>query len=114
VRLFDKATSMHRLWDSVMIERTGKTEEFWLTDLAALETAENRAAWMKGTVEDWATESLLAARDAYVVPGSDQRIKSGQKLSDDYLARHLPVVRRRLCQAGFRLAWVLNGAFQPN
>ncbi len=54
--------------------------------------------------EEWATESLLAARDAYVFPGTDQRIKSGQKLSGEYLERHMPVVRQRLCEAGLRLA----------
>ena len=34
----------------------------------------------EGTVEDWATESLLAAREAYVDPATGQRIKSGTKL----------------------------------
>jgi S1/P1 Nuclease len=99
---------MHGLWDSGRIE--SKSEDFWLTDLTELDTPENRAAWMRASVEEWATESLLAAHDAYVVPGSDQRMKSGQKLGDEYLARQLPVVRRRLCQAGVRLAWVLNEA----
>jgi hypothetical protein len=44
---------------------------------------------MNGTVEECATESVLAARDAYVVRGSERRIKFGQKLSGEYLARHL-------------------------
>ncbi len=94
-----------------MIERTSKSEEFWLNDLAALDTAENRAAWMKGTVEEWATESLLAARQAYQVPETGKRLKPGQKLAGAYLEANLPVVRRRLYQAGVRLAWVLNEAF---
>jgi hypothetical protein len=55
---------MHALWDTLMIEHESKSEEVWLTDLAEIDTPENRAVWMKGTVEDWATESLLAARDA--------------------------------------------------
>ena len=66
--------------------------------------------WMKGTVEDWATESLLAARQAYQVPETGERLKSGQKLGD--------VTRKRICrsfvgdlsQAGLRLAMVLNEA----
>ena len=62
VRFFDRGTNMHRLWDSDMIARVGTTEEFWLNDLGALDSPENRAAAMKGTVEDWATESILAAR----------------------------------------------------
>jgi hypothetical protein len=111
VRWFDRGSNMHRVWDSGIIERAGNTEDFWLADLAELDTAENRTAWMAGTVEDWATESLIAAREAYQLPGTDKRLKSGQKLGDEYQAKHLPVVRRRLCQAGLRLAMVLNEAF---
>ena len=114
VRWFDRGLNMHRLWDSAIIERAGNTEGFWLADLNQLDTDENRAAWMSGTVEDWATESLLAARAAYQVPGTDLRIKSGQKLADDYYKANLPVARRRLCQAGLRLAWVLNEVFPGN
>jgi hypothetical protein len=66
---------------------------------------------MKGTVEEWATESLLVARQAYQVPETGKRLKPGQKLADAYLEANLPVVRRWLYQAGVRLAWVLNGAF---
>jgi nuclease S1 len=68
----------------------------------------------EGVPEDWASESLLAARAAYQIPGTDERLKSGQKLGDDFQAIHLPVVRRQLAQAGMRLAWVLNEAFDPN
>ena len=44
VRFFDRGTNMHDLWDSGMIERIGKTETFWLNDLAALDTPEDRQA----------------------------------------------------------------------
>jgi nuclease S1 len=114
VRWYDRGSNMHRVWDSGIIERAGTTEEFWLGDLAALNTPENRTAWTGGTVEDWATESLLAARAAYRVPGMDVRIKPGQKLADEYQDANLPVARRRLAQAGLRLAWVLNEAFPEN
>jgi nuclease S1 len=77
VRFFDKGTNMHRLWDSDMIQRTGNTEKFWLADLGQLDTPEARSAAMKGTVEDWATESLLAARQAYQDPVTGKRIKPG-------------------------------------
>jgi hypothetical protein len=111
IRFYDRGSNMHRLWDNDIIEHVSRSEDFWLADLTKLDTAENRAAWVGGSVEDWATESLLAARAAYQVPGADKRIKSGQKLGDEYQAVHLPVVRRRLCQAGLRLAMVLNEAF---
>ena len=77
VRFFDRGTNMHSLWDSGMIEYICDTEDFWLKDLAALDTPQARAAAMKGTIEDWATESLLAARQAYQVPETGKRLKSG-------------------------------------
>jgi hypothetical protein len=80
VRFFDKGTNMHRPWDSDMIERVGDTEDFWLAGLAALVTPEARAIVMKGTVEDWATDSLLAARQDRHVPETGNRLKPGQKL----------------------------------
>jgi nuclease S1 len=55
-----------------------------LADLSQLDIEQNRADWMAGTVEEWATESLLAARAAYQVPGTDKRLKSGQKLAEEY------------------------------
>ena len=97
-----------------MIERVSNNEDFWLTDLAALDTPEARQEAMKGTVEDWATESLLAARQAYQVPETGKRLKSGQKLGDAYLEANLPVVRQRLYQGGVRLAMVLNEAFDSH
>jgi hypothetical protein len=41
---------MHRDWDSGIIDRAGSTDDFWLGVLAALDSPENRAAWIKGTV----------------------------------------------------------------
>ena len=78
---------------------------------AELDTPNKRAEAMKGTVEDWATESLLLARAAYQVPETGKRLKAGQKLGDAYLNIHLPVVRKRLYQASIRLALVLNEVF---
>ena len=41
-------------------------------------------------------------------------IKLGTKLGDAYQARSLPVVKRRLYQAGGRLAWMLDEAFRQD
>jgi len=65
VRWFDSGSNLHRLWDSGIIEWNTKSEDVWLAELAELDTAENQAKWMAGTVEDWATVSLLAAREAF-------------------------------------------------
>jgi hypothetical protein len=111
VRFFDKGTNMHKLWDTDMIERVSKDEVVWLKDIATLESPKAFADAEKGTVEEWATESLLAAREAYQNPATGQRIKPGAKLGDAYQEKSLPVVRHRLYQAGVRLAMVLNDCF---
>ena len=111
VRFFDRGTNMHSLWDSGMIEFICDTEDFWLKDLAALDSPAARRAASTGTIEDWATESLLAARQAYRVPETGKRLKSGQKLSNAYLDANLPLLRQRLYQASVRLAMVLNQTF---
>ena len=79
-----------------------------------MDTPEALAAAQKGSVEDWATESLLASREAYVDPATGQRMKPGAKLGDAYQAKSLPVAKQRLYRAGARLAWVLNEAFRGN
>jgi hypothetical protein len=61
VRWFDSGSNMHRVWDTDIIKRNTRSEDVWLTELAELDTAENCKAWMAGTVEDRATESLVAA-----------------------------------------------------
>jgi hypothetical protein len=66
---------------------------------------------MSGSVEDWATESLLAARGAYQDPTTGMRIRPGTRLGDAYQETNLPTVRRRLYQGGVRLATVLNGVW---
>ena len=53
-------------------------------------TPEKAAAWSKGTVEDWATESLADARLAYRLPGSNEFIKRGARLGKGYASSRYP------------------------
>ena len=80
---------MHRVWDTGIIERASRDEARWLDDLIAMDTPEARQKAQGGSVEDWATESLLAAREAYQDPETGNRIKSGAKLGDPYYERNL-------------------------
>jgi hypothetical protein len=111
VVFFEEDTNMHRLFDSGLIEHFSPSEEDWLKELTVLASPQSPVTPSDGTVEDWATESLWFARMAYQDPATGTRIKSGTKLGEAYLANNLPVVRQRLCQAGLRLAMVLNAAF---
>ncbi len=111
IQFFDQGTNLHRLWDSDMILRAGTDEGKWLDVLVAMDTPEARARTMSGRVEDWATESLRAARKAYSNPATGRMIRKGTKLGERYQQANLPVARRRLYQSGIRLAMVLNEVF---
>jgi hypothetical protein len=66
VRSFDRGMNMHSLCDSGMIERVSKNEDYSIKQLPVLPSLQSRDTTTEGTVEDWATESLLAARQAYL------------------------------------------------
>ena len=51
--------------------------------------APEKATTAQMSVEDWATESLLAAREAYQDPTTGMRIKAGAKLSEQILLQEL-------------------------
>jgi hypothetical protein len=110
VRFFKTGTNMHALWDRLLIENRSKDEAKWLAELVDLGTGEERAEWSKGAVEDWATESLRAAKIAYAVPGTDRLVERGEKLGGEYFQANIDVVRERLAKGGVRLARVLNEA----
>jgi hypothetical protein len=101
---------MHRVRNSGIIQRAGGNEDTWFADLKAMDTPENRDKAPKGTVDDWATASLLTARQVYQNPTTGLRIKPGAKLANAYQEAHGSVVRLRLYQAGTRLAIVINDA----
>jgi hypothetical protein len=111
VQFFDRGSNMHRVWDSGIIERVDRNEDRWLAVLTVMNKPEARAKAQRGTIEDWATESLLAARNAYRDPATGRTIQRGDRLGEAYLEANLPVVRQRLFQAGVRVAMVLNEVF---
>ncbi len=111
VRFFGQGSNLHRVWDSGLIERHNPDESAWVAELKTAATPENLARWSNGRVEDWADESLQAAKRAYRVPGQTVELQPGARLGEAYLTTHLPTVRTRLAQSGTRLAWILNETF---
>jgi len=83
-----------------------------LRELNALATPQMAAAWTKGNVEDWATESLVEAKLAYCLPGTDKLIPSGANLGEDYCRFALPIIQQRLAKSAVRLASMLNQIFK--
>ncbi len=112
VRFFDTGSNLHRMWDSQIIEWHSVNEAAWAAELEAIATPAAVQAWSKGTVEDWATESLADARLAFRLPGTDRLINSGTRLGDGYCRFALPIIQQRLAQAGIRVALTLHEVFK--
>jgi len=65
-----------------------------------------RIAWQSVTPTDWANESLALTIE-YVYP-----LPESHEISEEYVIRAMPILHRRLVQAGVRLAWLLNEALK--
>ena len=115
VRFLNQArgTNLHHVWDSSLVDHAGRDRAAWVERVEALATPEKVEEWSKGDVEDWATESLQAAKVAYRDPkGGDGPMAGGTALGEDYVEQCMPIVRLRLSQAGVRLANELNAIFK--
>jgi S1/P1 Nuclease len=126
------APNLHGVWDTNILERatTGKTVDQVASDLDQ-SFRSKIARWQKGSanVDDWAWESYrLAMKNVYdklplQIPMeteqpitscaddnhvSTRMLKLNERLEEPYQRMAIPIVRRRLAQAGARLALLLN------
>lgn len=109
-------TNLHHVWDAYLFGAEGGDIYFWAKYLQRDIDSGRRAAIMRGTPYDWAVESHGIARD-FCYP----RLKKEQftfiktslpELSSGYARAARPIVRRRILQAGLRLASLLNSIFK--
>jgi hypothetical protein len=112
VRFFDLGSKLHRVWDSQIIEWHSTDEGEWLRELNTLATPDVAPAWSKGSVEDWATESLMEARLTYYLLANDMLIASGTKLGEEYCRLALPIIQLQLAKSAVRVASTLNQIFR--
>lgn len=96
---FGRPSNLHSVWDSGMIDhqKLSYTEFTGFIDHASAEQIER---WQHSGVRDWLLESVKLRKQVYAVGERD--------LGYDYEYRNLPTVKRRLLQAGIRLAGLLN------
>jgi hypothetical protein len=113
VQFDGRGTNLHRVWDSDLLRHLGGDDRAWVHRATSLLTPGNVEAWSATHVEDWADESLAAAKTAYRWPASGARpIGAGAELGDDYATMADPILRERLAKAGLRLADELNAIFK--
>lgn len=111
VQFFDKGSNLHRVWDSDLLEHANLARSQYTQALEKQITPDRAAEWSRGSVEDWANESLQFARKAYTQPGTTGELRKGAKLGQPYYEANLPLAEQRIEQAGVRLASLLNAAF---
>ena len=112
VQFYDEGTNLHRLWDSDLIHAVGGNDHIWVERVEQRITPETAKAWSAGTVEDWAGETLRAAKLAYQErEGATGPMPSGTILGSAYLKRADPILREQMAKAGVRLAHDLNTIF---
>jgi nuclease S1 len=106
----DDRTNLHQVWDSGLFRVGFKGERELVDELTFLARQPENKDWIRGNIEDWVDESLEAARQAYRVPGSRDRLRTGVRLGREYQDANLSLATRRLAQSGLRLSDVLNAA----
>jgi hypothetical protein len=119
-----KETNLHALWDEGMIEFTKLSFTEMANYVSQGRTRAEIHAWKNGDVLAWALESKLMRASLYPenvniseAPlslkqycRSDIVVTSSEmpKLAYEYSYKFIPLVEKRLFQAGLRLAMVLN------
>jgi len=116
-----KPTNLHAAWDSSIVDE----EQLSFSELAAkLErhiSPTDVIAWSDVNPRDWVTESAELRDRVYPTAADMPKPVKGKKrrkhqpvlpdLSYSYVYRFMPVMERRLSQAGVRLAAYLNAIF---
>ena len=102
LRFRGEGTNLHKLWDSDLIRTRGLRAGRYADALLAAAAQPVASAWREGAAARWAEESCAIARDAlYPTP---------RRIDEAYLLRSLPLLDRRMLEAGLRLAAVLQAS----
>lgn len=103
VNWFRTESNLHRVWDSDMIDDT-KLSYTELAQSLDKPTKEQMTAWQKSSVREWANESQSYKDNVYNTGNG--------RLGYEYSYKNFHIVRKRLLQAGVRLAGILNEIYK--
>lgn len=104
VRFDNKGTNLHSLWDSKLIDHEGLSESDIAKNYDVATNAEIRQ-WQADSPMEWIWESYQVSSELYA------QVKPGQNIDEAYYQKYIPVIRKRIDQAGIRLAGELNRLF---
>jgi nuclease S1 len=102
VTWFGRDTNLHAVWDSALVDDEQLSFTEWAERLNRRTTPEEVIRWWVENPVVWIAESAQIRDTLY---------PDKPELSYDYVYRHAPTVRRRLAQAGVRLAAYLNRVY---
>jgi hypothetical protein len=104
VRFDYKGTNLHSLWDSKLIDHEGLNE----ADIAKqydVATPAQIKQWQSDSPMEWIWESYQISSELYA------QVKPGKDIDEAYCQKYIPVIHKRIGQAGIRLAGELNKLF---
>jgi hypothetical protein len=107
--------NLHRIWDSAIAERAITSGE---SPIVRRYSEQERAELAGGSPADWGRESWQLARDfvypnAFDTDACSVDLPDEAALTQEDIEQATPVARRRLQQAGLRIADLLESAFAP-
>jgi len=101
--------NLHWLWDTGLIERINSSDSALAETIGRRITDRDRAAWDKGSVEDWVLEGHRLARTvAYQGLGN----ATPAVISPEYERLADQTIETQLARAGVRLAFLLNNTLR--
>ena len=98
-------TNLHTVWDSSMLQSTELSYSEMAAFLENKTSPDDMKEWQSQGLMAWVEESLALRNTVYTVP------LSGSSASYTYAYQNLPVIEKRMTQAGVRLANELNRIF---
>ena len=98
-------TNLHALWDSGLLDRDRKSNEKTMRDCDNA-TNDEIKKWQQDDPMIWLWESYQISSKLYTEVGN------GSNLNDQYYKQHVAVMRKRIDQAGIRLAGIINAVFK--
>jgi hypothetical protein len=101
LRFDDKGTNLHSLWDSKLIDHEGLSQEELVKKYDVASPADIKQ-WQTASPLEWLWESYQITTELYA------KAKPGQSIDEAYYQKNIPVIRKRIDQAGIRLAGELN------
>ncbi|MGF7036962.1 S1/P1 nuclease [Mucilaginibacter lappiensis] len=104
VRFDNKGTNLHSLWDSKLVDHEGLSEPEIAKTYDVATTAQIKQ-WQSDSPMEWIWESYQISSELYA------QVKPGQVIDEAYYQKYISVIRRRIDQAGIRLAGELNKLF---